>query len=288
MDYIDLHTHTTASDGSLSPSELVDAAHEAGLKAVAITDHDTIDGVAEALEAGARLGQEVVPGVEISMQGGPNGSMHLVGLFIDHANPGLAQGLERLQQARAQRNPKIVKRLNALGIDLTMDEVTHCASGGQVGRPHFAQALIQRGVVANRGEAFNRYLAAGKPAYVAKYRFEPAEAIALVLSAAGVPILAHPGLLSAGQPAIEALVRELMPLGLAGLESYYSEYDEATSRWLGQLAGRLGLLASGGTDFHGRQKPDIALGIGRGGLRVPASLLGPLRQRARELGRGGA
>ena len=193
MELIDLHTHTTASDGSLAPAELVQAAKDAGLKAVAVTDHDTIDGLPEALEAGRRLGLEVVPGVEISVQRGQNpGGMHMLGLFVDHKEPTLAGALKRLQEARAQRNPKMVARLNELGIPLTMDEVNSFAGDGQVGRPHFAQALVKRGVVPNVNQAFDRYLAAGKPAYVPKFRFQPHEALAMLRKAKALPVLAHP------------------------------------------------------------------------------------------------
>lgn len=284
MNIIDLHTHTTVSDGSLTPAELVSAAHGAGLGAVAITDHDNIDGVAEALEAGRDLPLEVVPGVEISMNGGPKGSMHLVGLFIDHTDPALDQALRRLQGARAERNPKIAGRFQQMGIPITMEEVSALAGGDQVGRPHFAQALIARKVVGNRGEAFNRFLAVGKPAYVDKFRFSPAEAIALVKAAGGVPILAHPGLLGVGMMAIETLVSRLMDHGLLGIEAYYSEHDNNMTRRLIELAARLGLVVSGGTDFHGSHKKGIHLGVGYGRLRVPAHLLEPIRKLAAQQG----
>ncbi len=283
MVIIDLHTHTTASDGSLTPTELVEAARRAGLKAVAITDHDTVDGVAEALAAGQALGQAVVPGVEISLQGyeaqGMPGSMHLLGLFLDHADPGLAAGLARLQGARAERNPQIVAKFNQLGIPLTLEEVEAFAGGELIGRPHFAQALIARKVVANRGEAFARYLAAGKPAYVAKWRFPPAEGIAMLQRAGAVTVLAHPGLFKLGLAGLEALLLRLMADGLDGVEAYYSEHDPAFTRAVLGLAARLGLVVSGGSDFHGGQKPDILLGLGRGNLRVPSALLAGLRGR---------
>ncbi len=285
MDIIDLHTHTTASDGSLTPTELVAAAQRAGLKAVAITDHDTVDGVAEALAAGAALGQAVAPGVEISLQGYPAqglpGSMHLLGLFLDHADPDLGAGLARLQRARAERNPQIVAKFNQLGIPLTLEEVAAFAGGELIGRPHFAQALIARKVVANRGEAFARYLAVGKPAYVAKWRFPPAEGISLLKRAGAVTVLAHPGLFKMGLAGLEALLRRLMADGLDGVEAYYSEHDPAYTRAVLGLAARLGLVVSGGSDFHGGQKPDIALGLGRGDLRVPAGLLAGLEERRR-------
>ena len=276
---IDLHTHTSASDGSLSPAELVAEADAAGLAAVAITDHDNIDGVAEALAAGAGREIEVVPGVEISMAGRPNGSIHLVGLFIDHTDPELNDALHRLQEARRERNPKIAKKLQDLGIAITMDEVRGLAEGEQVGRPHFAKALLKRGVVSNIPEAFNRFLGYGKPAYVDKKRFDPPEAIAMVLKAGGVPILAHPGMLKLGMAGLELLVLELMECGLTGIEVYYPEHDGAFTKKLQYLAARMQLVISGGTDFHGQYKKKISLGTGYGTLRIPVCVLEAIRAR---------
>jgi predicted metal-dependent phosphoesterase TrpH len=279
MDLIDLHTHTTASDGSLSPGELVALAARAGLKAVAVTDHDTIDGLDEALAAGSEAGIEVVPGVEISVQGGPTGSMHMLGLLLDHLSPGLVESLARLQLARAERNPKIVQRFNEMGIPMTMEEVAAHAGGELVGRPHFARVLLERGIVRDRGEAFARYLGAGAPAYVAKHRFSPAEGMAMIRAAGGVPVLAHPGMLKLATGDLEKLVRELMRDGLEGIEALYSEHDQAQRNWLTSLAARLGLVISGGTDFHGQAKPDLRLGLGWGDLRVPPGVLAGLKQR---------
>ena len=279
MDYIDLHTHTTASDGSLSPGELVSEAARAGLKAVAITDHDTIAGLDEAVEAGQGLELEVVPGVEISIEVGLKGGAHLVGLWVKPGHPGLLDGLERLQEARRQRNPRILAKLNELGLPLSMDEVLAQTGGGQVGRPHFAKALVQKGLADSMGEVFSRWLAAGAKAYVAKERMTPEEGISLVRAAGGVPVLAHPGLLDLDRNGLESLLRKLKSLGLEGLEAYYSEHDEATRRSLISLAARLGLAVSGGSDFHGGSKPQIQLGTGKGDLRVPLTLLTALRQR---------
>ncbi len=279
MELIDLHAHTTASDGSFTPAQLVQAAAAAGLKAIAVTDHDTVDGLAEALATGLSAGIEVVPGVEISVQGGPTGALHMLGLWVDHRVEELAGGLKRLQAARAERNPQIAAKLNGLGIPLTMAEVEAHAGGGQVGRPHFAQALIARKVVGDRGEAFARFLAAGAPAYVPKFRFSPQQGIAMIKAAGGLPVLAHPGVLKLPLPQLEDLLRQLMKDGLQGVEVFYSEHDTALRRALESLAARLGLAISGGTDFHGQAKPDIRLGIGRGDLRIPASLLTGLKQR---------
>lgn len=291
MDLIDLHSHSTASDGSLSPRELVALAHKAGLKALALTDHDTIAGLDEALAAGRELGIDVIPGVEISINGdellSKPASMHVLGLWVDRHHPGLLAGLKTLQEARARRNPQIVQKFNKLGIPLTLEEVAAYAGGQLIGRPHFARALLERGIVKDRGEAFGRYLAAGAAAYVPKWRFEPRVGIELLRAAGALPVLAHPGMLKLPQFDLESLARRLMDLGLEGLEALYSEHDTATRLGLTRLAARLGLVVSGGSDFHGRPKPEISLGTGLGDLRVPASLLASLVQR-RDQVRGAA
>lgn len=283
MDLIDLHTHSTASDGTLSPAELVRLAQKSGLKALALTDHDTVEGLAEAMAASQGLGLEFVPGVEISIDGAglldKPASLHVLGLYVDHTHPGLLAGLKELQEARARRNPQIVAKFNALGIPMTLEEVAAKAGGHLVGRPHFAQVLLERGLVRDRGEAFARYLAAGAAAYVPKSRFTPQRGLAMLRAAGALPVLAHPGLLKLGEFQLESLLRKLMAQGLEGLEAIYSEHDSATRLGLTRLAARLGLEISGGSDFHGRAKPDISLGTGKGDLRVPASLLAGLRQR---------
>lgn len=282
-DLIDLHTHTTASDGSVPPAQLVAQAKALGLEALAVTDHDTTAGLDEALAAGRDSGLEVIAGVEISVAGPNGGSLHMVGLFVDHRAPALAEGLARLQQARAQRNPKIVANFRELGIDLTLEEVRGFAGGGQVGRPHFAQALAARGVVSHPDEAFRRYLAPGRPAYAPKFRFEPAEAMAMLKAAAGVPILAHPGVLKLRWAELERLIAQLRGQGLEGVEAYHSDHSAADQGRLLGLARRLGLVVSGGSDFHGAPKPKVRLGVGKGKLRVPAGLLPHLRERARRI-----
>lgn len=289
MDLIDLHTHTTASDGSLTPRELVAAARRAGLRAVAVTDHDTVDGLAEALAAGRELGVEVVPGVEISVnRPGTSAGMHMLGLYVEPDRAGLTAGLRRLQKAREERNPKIAARLQELGVSATMEEVSAVSGGGQISRAHFAQVLAAKGVTANRREAFARYLGNDAPAYVPKFRLDAAEAIALLRAAGGVPVLAHPGLLKLEGAQLESLLRRLRDQGLEGLEAHYSEHDAALRRRLESLAARLGLAVSGGSDFHGDPKPDIKLGWGRGDLRTPAGLLAEIkRRRDRIRGKGG-
>jgi hypothetical protein len=276
---IDLHTHTTASDGTLSPTELVRLARGAGLAAVAVTDHDTVDGLGEALEAGRALGLEVVPGIEISAEFQP-GTMHMLGYFIQPDRPVFAEKLRVLQEARRDRNPIIAEKLNALGLAVTMDEVRAAAGGEQVGRPNFARVLLDKGYVSSMGEAFDRYLTKGGPAYVDKFRLSPADSVELIHQAGGLAVLAHPFTLGLGEQVLETFVADLAACGLDGLEVYYPEHDPDQTRACLELAARHGLAVTGGSDFHGDNKPEVALGSGfQENLAVPAELLEALRRR---------
>lgn len=269
---IDLHVHTTASDGTMTPRDLVLYAASKGLKAVAVTDHDTVGGVAEALEAGKEAGLKVVPGVEISVD--YPGEMHILGYFIDYKDPRLTEGLDRLRQFRENRNPLIVEKLRELGFDITMQEVINAAGGNIVGRPHFAAVMVRKGHVKDTKEAFENYLAAGKPAYVKKDRLTPREGIELITGAGGVPVLAHPKYLrfEEGRDLVN-LIGELKELGLRGLEVYYSEHSTDETERFHRLAVVNDLIITGGTDFHGTNKADIEIGIGRGNLAVSYDLL---------------
>lgn len=260
MQLIDLHVHSTASDGSYPPAEVVRLAKAGGLTAMALTDHDTVEGLPEAVSAGAEMGVEIVPGVEISAQY-PGGTMHILGLCIDFTNGHLDERLAVLKKARAERNPKIVAKLNALGLPITMAQVERVSGGGQVGRPHIARALMEAGLVKTIQEAFDIYLRFGGKAYVSKFRFPREEAIAMIRDVQGIPVLAHPFTLGLGsEMALRTLLQELAALGLAGLEVYYSEHTpEQEARYL-KLARELGLLVTGGSDYHGLNKPEIALG----------------------------
>ena len=256
---IDLHTHSTASDGSYSPAEVVRLAKEGGLTAVALTDHDTVDGLPEAVAAGAECGIEVVPGVEISAQF-PGGTMHIVGLFVEYHNGRLDERLAVLKQARIDRNPRIIAKLNALGIPITMEQVDRISGGGQVGRPHIARALMEAGYVSSIQEAFDKYLAYQRPGYVSKFRFPPNEALAMIREAKGIPVLAHPFTLNLAAIPLKNLIIELKAQGLAGLEVFYSEHTPEQEALYRKLAGELDLLVSGGSDYHGQNKPEITLG----------------------------
>jgi len=260
MNLIDLHTHSTASDGSYAPAEVVRLAKEGGLAAVALTDHDTIDGVAEAVAAGEKYGVEVIPGVEISARF-PGGSMHILGLYIDYTNGHLDERLAVLKRARAERNPQIIAKLNAMGIPISMAQVEAISGGGQVGRPHIARALLEAGFVSNIQQAFDIYLRKGGKAYAGKFRFPQEEAIAMIRDVQGVPVLAHPFTLGLGSAfALRHLLLELKNLGLAGLEVYYSEHTPEQEALYLKLARELDLLITGGSDYHGANKPEITLG----------------------------
>ena len=252
----DLHTHTTASDGTLTPTELVTAAHVRGITLLAVTDHDTTTGVSEAQAVALRLGMQFLPGVELSAEGAP-GKCHLLGLGIDPTHPLLITTLQSLSENRRQRNLKMVARLNSLGVALTIDDViAHAPRGANIGRPHFAAALVALGAVADTREAFTRYLADDAPGNVEKETLSPADAIALVHEAGGLCFLAHPGLLRlAEHETHETRVRALVALGLDGIEAYYSSYSPAEEARFLRLAEKLGVLVTGAPTFTGPTNP---------------------------------
>jgi predicted metal-dependent phosphoesterase TrpH len=266
---IDLHTHSTCSDGTLSPAALLRAAREAGVTHMALTDHDTVAGLAEAREEAGRQGVVFIGGLEISAEYQP-GTMHILGYGFDESSPSLLEKLAFVQQARRDRNPKIVSILNRLGLSVTMEQVADEAGGEVVGRPHFAAVLLRKGHVQSTQEAFDRFLAKGQPAYMDKVRLSPEDSIAAIRAAGGVAVLAHPLQLKVhGDEALETLVSGLAKLGLQGMECHYRNHTEDdTARFLG-LARRHNLVPTGGSDFHGANRPRIRLGIGEGKLHVP-------------------
>ena len=278
-DRLDLHLHTTHSDGSLPPAEVLALAHKAGVTALAITDHDITTGLPEALEAGARLGIEIIPGVEISSRFGDN-ELHILGYFLDWQDPAFNQHLARLRASRHARNPRIIERLRALGQDITYEEVRELAGTESVGRPHIARVMMDKGYVKSAKEAFDRFLAQGKPAYVARELPEPVEAIAWIRAAKGIPVLAHPLWAKQDGQELFKLCETLKAEGLGGMEVHYSTHNPKQTAELLDIAKRLDLLVTGGSDFHGITKPDIEVGVGRGGLTVPVKLLDPLRKAA--------
>jgi predicted metal-dependent phosphoesterase TrpH len=278
MNRIDLHTHSSYSDGSLSPRELVQLAKEKKLRAIALTDHDTVAGLKEAAAAGVELDVEVVPGVEISAQY-PPGTMHILGYYLNPAHPDLLEALKKLQQARADRNPKIIQRLQALGLDISTNEVLDL-SAGQVGRPHIAKALVNKGYASSIDEAFSRYLKKGAVAYVEKFRFPPDEAIDIIRKAGGIAVLAHPFTLGINKPdELALLVQELAEVGLEGIEVFYPGHTKEMVVIYEEVAARLGLVCTGGSDFHGNFRDHFHLGNTILGKELDYGILQVLRER---------
>jgi 3',5'-nucleoside bisphosphate phosphatase len=257
-------------------------AHQAGVTALAITDHDIMTGVVEAMEAGQQCGIEIIPGVEISSLSG-NSELHILGYFLDRQDSDLLARLKTLRDGRHLRNPQIIERLQTLGIDITYDEVRALAGSDSVGRPHIARALMDKRVVASAKEAFDRFLADGKPAYVPRELPSPAEAIHWIKAARGLAVLAHPTWVKVAEQPLVDLVRQLKADGLDGVEVYYSTHAARQTREYLSLAQQLGLLVTGGSDFHGLTKPDIEVGIGKGTLHIPTSLLPKMKEAAGRL-----
>ncbi len=280
---IDLHTHSTASDGAMSPTALVRHAKERRLEAIALTDHDTVEGLDEALAAGASQGIEVVPGVEISAEF-PDSTLHILGYYMDFKNKSFLERISVLQNARNERNPTIVKKLQQLGLDITLEEITAEAGTGQVGRPHFAQVLVRKGFVKTPREAFDRYLARGAAAYTEKFRFDPRDAIAFIREAGGIPVLAHPFTLKyAGAEELESILSDMVGWGILGIEVYYSEHSETQVRLYRDLAEKYNLALTGGSDFHGQNIKGICLGSGKGGLNISYKCLERLKMRLKDV-----
>jgi predicted metal-dependent phosphoesterase TrpH len=277
---IDLQAHTTASDGSCTPTELVLLAKRAGLTALGVTDHDTVGGLEEATAAASEQGLELVPGIEISVDY-PQGEFHLLGYYVDFRDPGFNSRIQYLQDNRVNRNAVMVRRMQEQGFDVTLEEIVAESGGGQVGRPHMARALIKKGYASSVQEAFDRYLADGQPLHVPKVKLSPAEAIALVHSTGGVAVLAHPKYMD--YPTEEELAAELARLkdaGLDGLECYYSQHTEQETEQYLRLAARFEFLVTAGSDFHGVSKPHVPLGVVYRGTGGEDGLLLKLKQAA--------
>ena len=279
MSRIDLHLHTTHSDGSFSPAAVLEFAKTAGVTALAITDHDIVAGIPDALEVGSRLGIEIIPGVEISSRYGES-ELHILGYCIDWRHPRLHERLKSLRESRYQRNPRIIEKLNGLGLDITYEEVQALAGTESVGRPHIARVLMDKKLVSSAKEAFDRYLAEGRPAFVPRQLPPPEEAVAWIREAGGVAVLAHPTWVKESSEGLSSLIERLKAAGLGGIEVHYSTHNpKQTAEYL-NLAKRFDLLITGGSDFHGVTKPDIDVGTGRGDLKVSPALLEPLKKAA--------
>jgi len=276
---IDLHVHSTRSDGTYTPTELVEYAIEKGLTAFALTDHDTTDGLDEAISYANALRAEgkadvpeVIPGIELSTNI-EDTEVHVAGLFIDKENPEFRSYLKEFVASRNLRNLKMCAKLTEIGIPITAEELESAFPNCILTRAHFASWLREHGYVSSNKEAFDRYLGKRCPCYVPREKITPQKAIALILTAGGIPVLAHPILYRLSDARLEALVATLKEAGLVGIEAIYSTYEPSEERQIRRLAKKYDLLLSGGSDFHGTNKPRIDLGVGLGRLYVPDELL---------------
>jgi len=274
---IDLHTHSTASDGSLSPVKLVRHARDKGLSAIALTDHDTTAGIAEAMDEGSRLGIEVLAGVEISVDF--KTEMHILGYFPNGDISKISGILAELRINREERNIKTIEKLNQMGFVVTFEELAKLSLNGNIGRPHIAQVLTDKGYTESVRDAFDKYLANDKPAYFKKEKLTPEQGLKAIADAGGLPVLAHPIYLGMDETELDSLLTRLTKAGLVGMETYYTDNTQEQTESLLKLAAMHELAVTGGSDFHGNYKPDIEIGTGRGNLRIPYMLLERLKIR---------
>jgi 3',5'-nucleoside bisphosphate phosphatase len=281
---IDLHSHSTFSDGSFTPRQLAMRARDVGLTALALTDHDTTAGLPQFMDACGEYGITGVPGVEISVDV-PSGTMHMLGYFIPAfpvvgtGENGLEDVLKRIRCGREERNTEILRKLNAIGFKMTFDDVKAFTKEDVIGRPHFALAMVQKGYVASKEAAFDLYLGKGKPAYAERYRMSASDGIAAIVNSGGVPVLAHPFTLNLGRKALREFVKDIAQKGLKGIEVYYSEHNSDHVREYEALTREFDLVATGGSDFHGQLNPQVELGKGFGNLKIEDSILEILRKR---------
>lgn len=276
MKVIDLHTHSTCSDGSMTPSRLVSHAKDSGLSAIALTDHDSISGVAEAVEEGKKIGVEVIPAVELSAIS--DTETHILGYFIDINNRELQKALEYAKQVRYEREVETCRKLNELGFDITMEEVEAEAETDILCRAHFAKVMVKKGYAPSVKEAFEQYLNVGKSAYSKKQALTDIQAVELINNAGGIAFLAHLHLTKKPLPELKEFLIKLKNAGLAGVEGYYTDYTPQMERDYQSLAEESGLILSGGTDFHGAFKPHIAIGRGYGNLEIPYVILEKMKE----------
>ena len=277
MDKIDMHVHTTASDGTMRPEHVVSLAAMQGLKAIAITDHDTMDGIVEAGKAGELMGVTIIPGIELSTdyQGK---EVHVLGYFLDENAPALKEYQSWAAEKRQERNEKILERLRKKGFEITMEQLKEANPDAVIGRPHIARKLVELGAVENVSEAFRRYLSEGRSCYVARELVGFTDAARLIKRCNGVAVLAHPLQYGYNKSQLDTLVKTAAQAGFSGMEIYYTGYTEADQKKLFDLAEKYTLLPTGGSDFHGDNKPGVQLGTGDGKLSVPAYFLIMLAQ----------
>lgn len=278
MNTIDLHVHSNASDGSLSPEEVVSLASNAGLSTFALTDHDTIDGIERAITFAKQFENLcLIPGIELSCYYGKR-EIHIVGLYIDYKNPVFLDGVLQLKRAREERNERMVQNFIDAGISLSIEDLKHGNPDSVITRAHFARVLVEKGYCKDKQEAFDKYLGIGCPYYLPKPKVTPEHVLHLLNEAGATAILAHPYSYKMSKPEVETLLDYLIPLGLSGMECYYSTYDNGQTSELRSIAHKKGLLVSGGSDFHGVVKPDISIGTGRGNLCISEKLLERIKE----------
>ena len=278
--YIDLHVHSIASDGTLSPAELVQEAKKAGLAAIAVTDHDSVGGIREALDAGNVYGLEVVPGIELSTEYADT-EIHVVGLFIDPDNHLLNEQIRAFVDNRDNRNLKIIEKLQAAGFSITAEEIYRRNPGSVIARPHIARYLVDTGQAKDVKTVFNKYIGDGCPCFVDRFKITPMRAVELIHAAGGTAVLAHPCLYKMSRETLIRMIEEMLIPGLDGIEAVYSCNQGSDEKDYREIAEKYGLLLSGGSDFHGANKPHIHLGTGRGNLHVPYEFLEQIRESRR-------
>lgn len=278
---IDLHVHSTASDGTYTPAEVAKLAKTIGLSAIALTDHDTIDGLEEFQKAGAALGIETITGIEFATLWTKHHrpEIHIVGLGFDPNHPVLSERMKDIKESRNIRNQKMCEKLSSIGLHLTLDEVAANAGGEIITRAHFANVLLQKGYIAKKEDAFSRYISTGLPGYVEREFLSPKLCIQTIKEAGGTAVLAHPTLYGLNMEQLEELCAELIPCGLDGIECQYSTYSPSETKAITALAEKMHLLPSGGSDFHGKNKPNIHLGSGKSNLAIPYSFWEELKKR---------
>ncbi len=273
---IDLHTHSTCSDGSMSPRELVRHAAEKGISAIALSDHDSVAGVKDAMDEGKKVGVEVVPAIEFSVQSATE--THILGYYIDIDHPLLKEALEGVMDARNRRTLNTCQKLNDLGFNVTMEEAYAIAPSGLIGRAHFARIMMEKGYISSVKEGFDKWLGVGKPAYDSSQALTARQAVELIKNIGGYSYVAHPHLIRISDDELRAFLTDLKKYGLCGIEGYYNEYTPEMQEKFQSMAKELGLKISGGTDFHAKMKPHIEIGIGQGNMKIPYSVLEKIRE----------
>lgn len=277
MGYIDLHAHSNASDGTLSPTQVVELAAREGLRAIALTDHDTVAGIREAEEAAERTGVELVPGIEFSCVW-KGTEIHILGLFVDMDDPSFVRQVQELLKVRDERNEEMIRRFQADGMDITLEGLKAGEPDTVVTRAHFARLLVEKGYAATLDTAFKKYLQYGGRYCIRKEKIDPEKAMDILVKNGAFPSLAHIMQYKLGWEEDKKLLAYLKELGLKGLEVYHSSHNASQSIRLQDLAVRYGLLPTGGSDFHGANKPDIQIGVGRGGLKLSYGLLEAIKR----------